>query len=320
MRPRTPLPSITVRGHLTRAEAREHGVSDGRLRAADLERLAHGLYRQKDRPCPSWSSWGLPEPGHGLDLDSLAALVSVMGSFVSHHTAAHLYGVPLPDDLARDTSIHVTGVALSSRSRRPGVVGHRRPLATSETTQFSGIPIVTPERMWLDLAGVLLAAREEELVIAGDHLVTPPWWSGRRVEPLTTVDGLKQAMDAAGTFKGVRLARAALPQVRVGADSRTETLLRLELIRSGLPEPKLQVFPATGAPFTADMAYPQWKIALQYDGGHHLTREQQVRDARRDAWFQQHGWMVIRVTSDDLRHGFRRVVGLIKAQAARTGS
>lgn len=313
------MPPVADRGHLTRAQALEHGVSDGRLRAGDLERLAHGLYRLKDRVVRPWTSLGLPEPGHGLDPDSLAALVRLTGSYLSHQSAAHLYGVPLSGDLERDTSIHVTGSTASNRTKRAGVTGHRRQLTSAETTQFIGIPVVTPERMWLDLAGILSADREDELIIAGDHLVTPPWWSGRRVEPLTTLAELEQVVDGAGTFKGVRLARSALPQVRVGADSRMETLLRLELMRAGLPEPELQVSPAPGSPFTADLAYPSWKVALQYDGGHHLTREQQARDARRDACFQQHGWLVIRVTSEDLRHGCRRVVGLIKAQAARTG-
>lgn len=41
------------------------------------------------------------------------------------------------------------------------------------------------------------------------------------------------------------------------------------------------------------------RIAVQYDGRHHRSREQQATDAYRDAWFQQRGWWVIRLTWAD---------------------
>lgn len=313
--PLRPLPEIGHQGHFTRRTARAHGVTDGRLAGPDLERISRGLYRRTDEPQHAWSRWGLPEPAHGLDAASLAALMAVSGCVLSHHTAAHLYGVPLPRRLARDPDIQATALRPQRRTKRTELRCHGRALPPQDITEWNGIRVVTPERLWLDLASLYRPDELDELIAAGDHLVTPPWSRGGRDASLSSLDRLQQRTQGAGRLHGVRLARAALPWVRVGSDSRVETLLRRALVRAGLPEPELQVSPAPGAPFTADLAYREWRIALQYDGAHHRSPEQQARDARRDAWFQQHGWRVIRVTSEDLRTGFRRVIELIRTWA-----
>ncbi|WP_395940315.1 hypothetical protein [Arthrobacter sp. U41] len=69
-------------------------------------------------------------------------------------------------------------------------------------------------------------------------------------------------------------------------------LLRLALIAAGLPEPELQLRMVPGDPHSpaADLGYRSQRIAIQYNGGHHLTREQQSRDNRRDETFNAAGW------------------------------
>jgi hypothetical protein len=177
--------------------------------------------------------------------------------------------------------------------------------------------MTTPERTWCDLSSLLRPGQEDLLVAAGDYLVTPPWTPYGRDEPITSVARIQRTLAEAGRFKGVRLARAALPLVRVGADSVPETLLRLALVNAGLPEPELQVRadPHDRLSPRADLGYQPWRIALQYDGEHHRSKEQQARDARRDAWFQSHGWMVIRVTAADLQDGFAHVITVVKRRA-----
>jgi very-short-patch-repair endonuclease len=39
-------------------------------------------------------------------------------------------------------------------------------------------------------------------------------------------------------------------------------------------------------------------------------------DALRDQYFSERGWLVVRVTSHDLRNGFQRVIALVRARAA----
>lgn len=45
---------------------------------------------------------------------------------------------------------------------------------------------------------------------------------------------------------------------------------------------------------------------------------QQASDARRDAWFQERGWMVVRLTSEDLHKGFTRLIGIMQRRLGAT--
>ena len=80
----------------------------------------------------------------------------------------------------------------------------------------------------------------------------------------------------------------------LGADSAPETLLRLAMLDAGLPEPELQLTLWDGpmAP-SADAGYRARRIALQYDGAHHLDEVQRHSDRRRDKAFEAAGWTVL---------------------------
>ena len=102
-------------------------------------------------------------------------------------------------------------------------------------------------------------------------------------------------------------AREAAALIRPGADSAPETFLRLALAAAGLPEPELQLRIVPDDPFSpaADLGYRRQRVAIQYDGGHHLTREQQSRDNRRDESFNAAGWRYFKFNADDLADDFR---------------
>lgn len=59
--------------------------------------------------------------------------------------------------------------------------------------------------------------------------------------------------------------------------------------------------------FSADLGYRSIRVAIQYDGDHHLTDEQRRRDARRDAEFRAAGWVVVIVTAEDRHDDFARI-------------
>ena len=71
------------------------------------------------------------------------------------------------------------------------------------------------------------------------------------------------------------------------------------------------------------MKWPEWRILLEYEGdGHRTDRAAWQRDIRRKRDFEAAGWVVIRVTSDDLfvdRAGFiarvREFVAIAEARA-----
>ncbi len=77
-------------------------------------------------------------------------------------------------------------------------------------------------------------------------------------------------------------------------------MTRLALIRAGLPAPhtQIEVRNAVGRVFARlDMGWPEWKVAVEYDGAQHWT------DARQRAWdidrwaeLEAAGWSVIRVS------------------------
>ena len=71
-----------------------------------------------------------------------------------------------------------------------------------------------------------------------------------------------------------------------------ETLLRLLIVLSGLPEPdtNVSIRDSRGEPLVRlDLAYPSARVAVEYDGDHHLTRHQRVRDLDRRFWLEQQG-------------------------------
>jgi hypothetical protein len=305
---RRPLPDDLVSAAFTSEDLARNGLPRDRVRAHDITVVSRGVYRSA------------PPAPHGLLLDTgdTAALLRKTGAVLSHRSAAAVHGIPLPPWLESFEGLEVTLPSRKHTTLRPGLTAHRRPLPPSHTVQVGELLTTSAERTWCDLASLLRSGQEGHLVAAGDHLVTPPWTPRGRAAPATTIPELRRALAESRRFKGIRLARAALAQVRVGADSIRETQLRLALVHAGLPEPGLQVSADPEDPFApeADLGYRRWRIALQYDGHHHRAPEQQARDARRDVWFQSRDWLNIRVTSDDLRDDFRRVIRLVRERAA----
>ena len=66
-----------------------------------------------------------------------------------------------------------------------------------------------------------------------------------------------------------------------------------------------------------DLAYPEYRVGLEYDGDHHYTTEAQKHaDLEREAALRAEGWEVIRVVS----HGiYRDPAGTVRAVAAALG-
>ena len=70
----------------------------------------------------------------------------------------------------------------------------------------------------------------------GDAIVTGPRRGVDRVPGPATIAELGDAVSTWGSRRGARALSAALPLVRIGAESRPETRTRLLLIDDGLPE------------------------------------------------------------------------------------
>ena len=99
------------------------------------------------------------------------------------------------------------------------------------------------------------------------------------------------------------------------AESPQESRLRLILIAGGLPWPQAQFEVREGANrFVArlDLAYPEHKLGVEYDGDQHRTRAGFRNDVRRLNDLRTCGWTVLRFVAADL-HAPEKVVATVRA-------
>ncbi|WP_333473979.1 endonuclease domain-containing protein [Pseudarthrobacter sp. MM222] len=218
----------------------------------------------------------------------------------------------MPPWLSDSEELHLSKPRGLPEVRRKGIVGHTLLALDDEVETADGIRISTRPRTWLDLARHLSLS---ELVCTGDELVRIPRFGLEgRSEPFATIGALRAMVGRHPNLQGIVRARAALDLMRVGSDSGPETLLRLAMCDAGLPEPELQLplRPETPGSPTADLGYRRRRMAVQYDGGHHLLPAQILSDRRRDRAFESAGWTVLVLTRDDLADGFAGATARIK--------
>lgn len=102
--------------------------------------------------------------------------------------------------------------------------------------------------------------------------------------------------------KGIIRARKTIGLVDPGSESPQEIRLRLLIVRAGFPPPETQhpIFNEYRALIgEADMAWPDLKIAVEYEGRHHTDPDQLRKDIARMDEMMEMGWIVIRVTARD---------------------
>lgn len=177
------------------------------------------------------------------------------------------------------------------------------------TREVHGIPVEDPVRAWVQASRIW---RADDLVAAADFLVSPH----RR---LVSVDELQRE---ASRMRGNRL-DAVCGDIREGSESPQETRLRLAIVRAGLPEPilNLEIFDGTGR-FVArlDGAYPQYRVAVEYDGRQHAEDSVQfARDADRWDDVRSEGWDLVRILHHHMRDGAAPAVEKVRTALRRAG-
>ena len=91
-----------------------------------------------------------------------------------------------------------------------------------------------------------------------------------------------------------------------GADSPPETILRL--VAGGLApnvETQIPVYVSNRLLTVIDVGWQERKVALFYDGEHHLHRSQRDYDSEVNATMREMGWVTLRVTHGMLRNPTR---------------
>lgn len=218
-----------------------------------------------------------------------------------------------------DPLIHVSRPDTVAIMRRPGVKGHRGQFFADEIVTHNGLLITSRTRTWLDCSRKMSI---EELTVVADHLlrIPRPDFEGR-AEPYATIEDLADMLDRHKGTPGIRKARLALEQARVGADSAPETRLRLALEYAGLPEPELNVPMELGAGVVRqpDLAYPEHRVAVEYEGEGHSEAAQIVRDIAREEDFARAGWLLVRISKRHMKNEAQAAVAKIRAALLSRG-
>ncbi|MCX2930724.1 hypothetical protein ORI20_10575 [Mycobacterium sp. CVI_P3] len=204
---------------------------------------------------------------------------------VAGHSAAAWHGAKWVGPNEPAELIH------DNRHPPPGIRTWADRLAEDEVVVLRGVPVTTPARTALDLAR---RYRSDRAVAVIDALA-----NATRLKPAD----IDELVERYRNHRGIAQARATLALVDGGAESPRETWLRLLLIRAGFPAPTTQfvVRDQYGQAIArVDMAWPELKVAVEYEGDHHRTdRRQFNRDIRRVDALTELGWIVIRVTVED---------------------
>lgn len=264
-------PDFVVRP-FTHREAKVAGIPARSLDSGDFCRLLRGVYIHAHVTADA------------VVEARAAILASAEGAFVSHHTAARLWGAVVPHVVR----LHVSVPPGHRRSSRPDMVVH----SSSRTpTTFRAVPVTTPVDTFLDCATALDLV---DLVILGDSLV-----KRGRITPEQLLAGVQ-----AGCGRGVRQARTAAALVRQGVDSPMETRARLLRVLSGLPEltTDIRFYGAHGNLVRRlDAGDRATRTAVEYDGRQHIQRQAHWEaDIGRREEFEDAEWRIVTLVSKDI--------------------
>lgn len=190
------------------------------------------------------------------------------------------------------------------RTKASGLTVHLGQVSAAEMFLRSGIPITTPDRTAWDLAQWLDVVEAVALVdvLAANGLVT--------------ASGLESFAQSRKGTRGWKKLQRVSTLVDSGAQSRPESRLRVRLVLAGVPQPVTQFVVVHNGEFIAkpDLAWPESRTAVEYDGLWHVGSAGQMdADRRRLNRLAAAGWVVLHVTAKRLRDDFEGFVAELMA-------
>lgn len=220
---------------------------------------------------------------------------------ISHHTAAKVHGLRIPNYLEKKHEISVLKTHGKWSTKRQGVVGYRtKKLLDDETQPFGSAYITTVERTIFDLAQYLAPY---QLIQVVDGAINSHAHGYYCFEAQTSIEKIRDLCLKHPGERGVKKLKLCLERARVGSDSAQETLLRLLLDDHGIHGLLLNhpVYSEDGELlFQSDLADERTKTSIQYEGEHHSEQLQVRRDIRRERRTEDAGWTEIRIMATDL--------------------
>ncbi|NBE81109.1 endonuclease domain-containing protein [Micromonospora rubida] len=138
---------------------------------------------------------------------------------------------------------------------------------------------------------------------------------------LTTRDSLTAIGVRNADRPGGRRARWVFGLADPGAQSPPESELRVRLVLAGLPRPVARhpVRLASGLVLHPGLAWPEFRVAVEYDGDSHADAEQLHRDRWRLNQLVCAGWIVLHASGRRLRHDSPALTREVHAALAARG-
>jgi very-short-patch-repair endonuclease len=281
----TDLPDVFVGSHAVA----EGVLTAHQLRGPFVRRVIQGVYR------PAW----VPLT-HRLKCRA-ACLVLPDAVLVTGVSAITCLGLRM---VGREEEVHVVAPDVIVVARRSGIALRRCANGPVAGRLLDGVRLAHSYRIAFDAAARqptdLATAHLDVMLRAG--LVDRP--------------GLELWLDRCHD-NDVRDVREALGLADDRAESMPESRLRVHLRRAGLLVVPQYVVTSRGKIIArVDLAIPELRIAIEYDGRWHGAQEQLPRDAERDLRLVEAGWLVVHVNAAMLREP-DRVVALVRAAMSR---
>lgn len=272
-----PLPPALLEGPVTVDDVRSQEISTKVLRRRRFAQASRGVYLPRER-------------ADDVLLRAQGILrVSPPGSALSHHTAATADGLPLP--IGMDDWVHVTTPRGVELPRREGVVGHSMELPADHVTTLGGMFVTTAARTTFDLASSLGLV---DLVALGDAAL-------RR--GLTDPEELARMATWGAGRRGVRRFEKAVELMDPRLESPPESALRVWFRLSRLPafDPNADVWDDTQLVACVDLLNREFRVAVEYEGAYHRTRQQYAKDILRRARLAALGFEVVQIEANMMR-------------------
>ncbi|MFM6974346.1 MAG: hypothetical protein ACKOXM_04310 [Agromyces sp.] len=247
---------------------------------------------------PTWQSdsrWTSPDPQRiERRIRALAPRIPDT-QFFSHLSAAGMWGLPLP---SRGTGepLHMSVLSPHPRPRANGILGHELDGRVTTIVRIDDIPVADPTSTWCQLASMLSIP---DLVAVADAMVMPEGDAA----PLCTLSELDEAVNVRRGHRGAGQLREALDMVRIGSQSRVESVLRVLMNLAELPEPRLRFHldsPDGALNTVIPIAFTDYRVGVDV----HLESDRAFRvrsaELERLARLDDLGWKLLAFSDADI--------------------
>ncbi len=239
-----------------------------------------------------------------------------------------------------DDRLRLRGLDLSCGTEVAACLGTAAAMHGFDTEEPRDLHVLNPPGCRLRSADGLVVHRRDGAphVRVDERRATAPAWTAvevarslRRPRALATLDAalrsgtcnrgdLWRAAIAQAGRRGIVAVRNLIPLADPRAESPMESEARLAMIDGGLPIPELQyeVIDGNGELRRLDFAWPDQRVAVEYDGmDWHSGADAMRRDRRRQAALLDIEWVAIAIVFDDVRYRPWELVARIGAQLRR---